>query len=130
MTNIDPILTVEKAAEWLRCSTRKIEDMARAGKLPGKAFGDGGYVFPAEAFFKAVNRLAEDEAAERKKKSITRVTAVGFKVDANDVGALSSLGYDIQCESIQQPIQNKRSKRQPPGLHLLPQAGGKILPAQ
>ena len=101
-----PILTVQEASEWLQCSTRTVEDLARAGKLPGKVFGEGGWVFPAEAFFRAVNRMAEEEAERRSKPD--RHIAVQKEV----------------------PPRKQPKARSIPGLHLLPQAGGKILAPQ
>ena len=106
MTAISPILTVKEAADWLQCSTRTVEDLARAGKLPGKVFGEGGWVFPAEAFFRAVNRMAEEEA-ERRSKPAPHIA--------------------VQKST---PEKQKARARNVPGLHLLPQAGGKILAPQ
>jgi excisionase family DNA binding protein len=53
-----------QVAGLLKCSERTVEDHARAGRLPAVKFGDG-WMFPTEALLRAVNRLAEEEAAKR-----------------------------------------------------------------
>lgn len=106
MTIVSPILTVQAAADWLQCSTRTVEDLARAGKLPGKVFGEGGWVFPSDAFFRAVNRMAEEEAERRSKPD--KPLAVQKS----------------------EPDRKQNKARKIPGLHLLPQSGGKILAPQ
>jgi excisionase family DNA binding protein len=66
-------------AQLLKCSERTVEDYARSGRLPAVKFGDG-WLFPTEALLRAVNRLAEDEAALRAKP--VRPTAVKRVVEA------------------------------------------------
>lgn len=61
---IAPLLDSEQVASLLKCSTRTVEDYARSGRLPAAKFGDG-WVFPAEALMRAVNRIAEEEAGKR-----------------------------------------------------------------
>ena len=60
------ILSASEAAALMRCSVKTIEDRARAGDLPGLLWGDGGWVFPAEAFYARVNELALGQAAQRR----------------------------------------------------------------
>ncbi len=64
MNTIAPLLDSKAVAELLCCSVRTAEDHARAGSLPAVKFGDG-WLFPSEALLRAVNRLAEQTAAER-----------------------------------------------------------------
>jgi excisionase family DNA binding protein len=58
------VMAPQQVADLLKCSTRTVEEHARAGTLPGVKFGDG-WVFPADALLRAINRLAEAGAAQR-----------------------------------------------------------------
>lgn len=60
------VLDVEQVSLLLRCSTRTVEDLARAGQLPGLKFGTGGWVFPARALLDHLNETAAADAAKRK----------------------------------------------------------------
>lgn len=60
------VLDTAAAAALLRCAESTIEEHARSGNLPGLKFGEGGWVFPATAFFDRINELATDEAAKRR----------------------------------------------------------------
>ena len=73
MNEIAPIMDSPAVAALLKCSERTVEDHARAGRLPAVKFGDG-WMFPVDALLRAVNRMAEDEAAKR--KAPARVQAV------------------------------------------------------
>jgi len=66
---IPPLMDAPAVAQLLKCSERTVEDHARSGRLPAVKFGDG-WMFPAEALLRAVNRLAEDEAARRAKPAL------------------------------------------------------------
>lgn len=61
---IAPLLDSAQVAALLKCSPRTVEDYARDGRLPAAKFGEG-WVFPAEALMRAVNRIAEEEASKR-----------------------------------------------------------------
>ncbi|HOW46200.1 MAG TPA: hypothetical protein P5305_01290 [Rubrivivax sp.] len=61
------ILSASDAAALMRCSVKTIEDRARTGDLPGLLWGDGGWVFPTEAFYARINELALEQAAQRRK---------------------------------------------------------------
>lgn len=61
---LPPVMDSAQVAALLKCSERTVEDHARSGRLPAVKFGDG-WVFPAEALLRAVNRLAEAEAEKR-----------------------------------------------------------------
>lgn len=63
---MSPLLDAAGVAELLHCSVRTVEDQARAGALPAVKFGEG-WMFPADALLRAVNRIAEEEAARRSK---------------------------------------------------------------
>jgi len=63
---ITPLMDSSQVAALLKCSERTVEDHARAGRLPAVKFGDG-WMFPTDALLRAVNRMAEDEAAKRAK---------------------------------------------------------------
>lgn len=65
-TIINPLLDAPAVSELLKCSRRTVEDHARSGRLPAVKFGDG-WLFPAEALLRAINRMAETEAAQRAK---------------------------------------------------------------
>lgn len=64
MTTIAPLMDAPAVAALFKCSERTVEDHARAGRLPAVKFGDG-WMFPSDALLRAVNRMAEDEAAKR-----------------------------------------------------------------
>lgn len=72
-----PIMDSTQVADLLKCSVRTVEDHARAGRLPAVKFGDG-WMFPTEALLRAVNRLAEEEAARRQQPAAPK--AVGTSV--------------------------------------------------
>ena len=63
-SQITPLMDSTQVAGLLKCSERTVEDHARAGRLPAVKFGDG-WMFPTDALLRAVNRMAEDEAAKR-----------------------------------------------------------------
>lgn len=60
------ILTADEAAALLGCGAKTIEAKARSGELPGLLYGDGGWRFPAEAFYARINELALEQAAQRR----------------------------------------------------------------
>lgn len=64
MSEIKPLMDSAEVAEHLKCSKRTVEDYARAGVLPAIKPGDG-WMFPADALLRAVNRMAEEQAAKR-----------------------------------------------------------------
>lgn len=70
-----PLLDPPQVADMLKCSVRTVEDHARAGTLPGVKFGDG-WVFPADALLRAVNRMAEEEAARRSKPAAPKARQI------------------------------------------------------
>jgi len=70
-----PLLDPTQVAELLKCSVRTVEDHARAGTLPGVKFGDG-WVFPSDALLRAVNRMAEEEAARRSRPATAKARQV------------------------------------------------------
>lgn len=60
------VFTVDELAALLACSTKTVEEWARAGRLPGIKPG-GSWVFPAGALALRLDELAIDEAMERRK---------------------------------------------------------------
>jgi hypothetical protein len=59
-------LSSEDVSEMLGCSSWQVEEYARNGVLPGVRMGSkSAWVFPPEALSRAINRLAEEEAAKR-----------------------------------------------------------------
>ena len=62
--NESAIFDAQAVAALLKCSERTVEDAARSGRLPAVKFGDG-WLFPAAALIKAVNRIAEEDALKR-----------------------------------------------------------------
>ena len=60
------ILDADTVAAMLGCSTRTVEDHARAGVLPGTKFGEG-WVFVDELVVDAVRRKSIAEAEQRAK---------------------------------------------------------------
>lgn len=66
---INPLLNSKDVADLLACSIRTVEDQARSGALPAVKFGEG-WMFPADALLRAVNRIAEEEAARRSKPAV------------------------------------------------------------
>jgi len=91
---ISPIMDSPAVAALLKCSERTVEDHARSGRLPAVKFGDG-WMFPSDALLRAVNQLAEEEAAKR--------------------------SAPVKPVAVKQVIDKKRSTR--PNLSLLSQAG-------
>lgn len=61
------VLDVGQVSRLLRCSTRTVEDLARAGQLPGLKFGTGGWVFPTSALLDHLNATAAAGAKQRAK---------------------------------------------------------------
>lgn len=61
------VYTADEAAALLGCSPKTVEEMARDGRLPGLKPG-GSWVFPAGALARALDELAMQEAAQRRKK--------------------------------------------------------------
>lgn len=61
---MNPLMDSTEVATLLKCSERTVEDHARAGRLPAVKFGDG-WMFPTDALLRAVNSMAEAEAAKR-----------------------------------------------------------------
>ncbi len=78
--NMPTVMTVEEVAALMKCATRTVEDHARAGRLPALKFGES-WVFPADALIRAVNRMAEEEAAKRSEP--TKPAAVKVKQAGN-----------------------------------------------
>lgn len=60
------VLDVATVATLLRCAETTVEERARRGDLPGLKIGDS-WVFPAGALTAALDQLALDQAAERRK---------------------------------------------------------------
>ena len=60
------VLDVPAVAALLRCAETTVEDRARRGDLPGLKVGDS-WVFPAGALTVALDQLALDQAAERRR---------------------------------------------------------------
>lgn len=78
---IGPVMSVEEVAALMKCATRTVEDHARAGRLPALKLGES-WVFPSDALIRAVNRMAEEEAAKRAKPvapAAVRVKQAGNK---------------------------------------------------
>ena len=70
------VLTAAQAAQHMRCAVKTIEEHARSGNLPGLLWGDGGWVFPAAAFYARVNQLAIEQA-EKRRQSAKPLAAAG-----------------------------------------------------
>jgi len=77
---MNPILTAEEVAQLLCCSVKTVENLARAGSIPGAKFGDG-WVFSADLVIEAVKTISLKEAAERAQP---QRKAKGYKVTEND----------------------------------------------
>lgn len=75
-----PMMTAEEVATLMRCSVLTVEEYARAGRLPGIKPG-GSWMFPTDALIRAVNRMAEEEAARRSEP--TKPAAVKVKQAGN-----------------------------------------------
>lgn len=77
-----PIMDSSAVAALLKCSERTVEDHARAGRLPAVKFGDG-WMFPTDALLRAVNRMAEEEAARRQAPVMPRAVKMPVKTRPN-----------------------------------------------
>lgn len=71
---MNPLMDSTQVATLLKCSERTAEDYARSGRLPAVKFGEG-WMFPADALLRAVNRMAEEEAAARLKPIAAKAIA-------------------------------------------------------
>lgn len=87
---MEPLLESSQVAGLLKCSIRTVEDHARAGTLPGVKFGEG-WVYPTDALMKAINRMAEEEAAKRSKPA-TSLAVAKPKKKRPDLLALAQSG--------------------------------------
>jgi excisionase family DNA binding protein len=58
------IMNPAAVALLLGCTERTVSEHAASGRLPGIKFGNN-WIFPVDALLRAVNRLAETEAADR-----------------------------------------------------------------
>ena len=58
--NLSAPLTVDQAAELLRCAPKTVQARARAGDLPGLKWGED-WIFPAGAFFARLDQIALDK---------------------------------------------------------------------
>ncbi len=61
-----PILSASEVAILMRCSQKTVEEHARTGDIPGLLWGDGGWVFPAQALYNRLNELAVEQALKRR----------------------------------------------------------------
>ena len=60
------VMTAEQVSNMLGCTKWQVEEYARNGVLPGVKMGSkSAWVFPPEALARALDRLAEEEAAKR-----------------------------------------------------------------
>lgn len=66
---MNPVLTVEEAADVLRCTPATVMEELRSGNLPGVKIGKE-WVIPTEAFYARLNELA---VAEMKFRRETRI---------------------------------------------------------
>ncbi len=60
------VIPVSAVAQLMRCAVTTVEEKARNGEIPGLLWGDGGWVFPAEALLGRLNELALEHAAKRR----------------------------------------------------------------
>lgn len=68
MTPLVVTLTVENAAELLRCSQDQVRELACSGRLAGIKPGRD-WVFPFDAFMRSLNLWAEEVMACRRRES-------------------------------------------------------------
>ena len=78
------VLDVATVAALLRCAETTVEDRARRGDLPGLKIGDS-WIFPAGALTAALDQLALDQAAERRKPAQPRGQLVDIKRKAKRI---------------------------------------------
>ncbi len=62
---LGPMLDVDQVAALCRCASTTVQDLARAGQLPGIKLGVD-WVFPTEALLQRLNELALQQAATRR----------------------------------------------------------------
>lgn len=89
------VMTPQQVSDLLRCSVRTVEDHARAGTLPGVKFGDG-WVFPTDALLRAINKLAEEGAAQRATPPKTRATHRRVRPTLSDLLEMGGVGLKPQ----------------------------------
>lgn len=69
MSTTPLVLSADELAILMGCSTKTIEDKARAGSIPGLLWGDGGWVFPVKALYKRLNESAIEQSLKRRQPS-------------------------------------------------------------
>ena len=69
------ILNADQVAELLECERLHVQELARAGKLPGLKLGRG-WVFPREALLKRLNEMALQPPPRRPAPVATAVTPI------------------------------------------------------
>jgi hypothetical protein len=94
MNTVVPILTVTEVAALMQCAESTVETHARAGNVPALRWGDGGWVFPAQALYNRLNELAIEQAVERRKPpDFTAVIVANRKRARRELPVLSSLDF-------------------------------------
>lgn len=73
------ILNSTQVAEMLGCTTRTVEDHARAGTLKGTKFGES-WIFLSDMVIEDIRTKSETEAEQRKKPTKTFTSVVQMPV--------------------------------------------------
>lgn len=122
---MQPILTTEEVAALLKCSTRTVEDHARAGRIPGAKFGEG-WVFAADLVVAAVKEMSLEQAKRRRPAPAPEAAG-----QAGVLGVIKAVpGYPASAHAVQ-PIQRGRGRprKTPPGpTNLMALPGMNLLP--
>jgi Helix-turn-helix domain len=95
------VMTAEQVSNMLGCTSKQVEAYARKGVLPGVRMGSkSAWVFPPVALARALDRLAEEEAAKRSAPPAPAPRAVHMRVRS----ILPSLA---EIEAMAIPVQRK-----------------------
>lgn len=106
---LPPTLTIDQAAELLKCDRDTAAERLNSGELPGLKLGRS-WVIPAEAFMRRINELAIELAEQRRKDQKDAMAKAGQPTPA----ALPALTVVASSQG-----KRGRARRVPPTLESL-----------
>ena len=104
------IFDSKQAAEILKCSERKVEDLARCGRIYGNKFGDS-WIFLEPLFFESIKLIVMEESLARASE---RTSHEQPHVKVSTVSTLQDLakrGLDFDEASANDSVARRRGRR-------------------
>lgn len=104
------MLNSEDASNFLRCSVRTVEDLARTGRLFGEKFGES-WIFPENLFYESVELIVLQAS---KARASGRAASEGVQVqmaNGESLKALAERGIDMGTLQLSGSISRKRGRR-------------------